>query len=215
MAHNLYPTTNIPLLISYNLYPKTYIPQYISHNLYPTIHIPQLISHRSPLAQRIRSDLKIVNVRLSLLKRRYSGVKSPQWTPPFQVLLLVPWKFTLRLHPYLVFTPSKMLDGCFASPLATKGTGPGLRVSEKLKKIVFFHLMPPLISRVGFISAVCTVSHNSWLAPTADSRAQAGIEILTNKNKYSLLKNRNKTTNQNNLQIQESSVYCRMTVESH
>ena len=83
ISHNLYPTTfipttNIPLLISYNLYPKTYIPQFISHNLYPTIHIPQLISHRSPLAQRIRSDLKIVNVRLSLLKRRYSGVKSPQ-----------------------------------------------------------------------------------------------------------------------------------------
>ena len=142
---NFRKTSERPLTlsyISYNLYPKTYIPQYISHNLYPTIHIPQLISHRSPLAQRIRSDLKIVNVRLSLLKRRYSGVKSPQWTPPFQVLLLVPWKFTLRLHPYLVFTPSKMLDGCFASPLATKGTGPGLRVSEKLKKNQFF--MPHL-----------------------------------------------------------------------
>ena len=91
ISHNLYPTTYIPLFIFYNFkYPKTYIPQFISHNVYPTTYIKLLISHRSPLAQRIRSDLKIgereiVSPEEEVLRSQISPVNSP-----FQVLLLVP-----------------------------------------------------------------------------------------------------------------------------
>ena len=83
----------------------------------PTVPSP---SNCSPLAQRIRSDLKIGESEIDspekeLFRNQISPVNSPLLSSPACTVYSSPAP--------LVFTPSKMLDGCSASPLATGGTG--------------------------------------------------------------------------------------------
>ena len=85
----------------------------------PTVPSP---SNCSPLAQRIRSDLKIDASEIDspekeLFRNQISPVNSPLLSSPDCLPDCTP-----KVYPSpapLVFTPSKMLDGCSASPLAT------------------------------------------------------------------------------------------------